>query len=218
MPSRRRVSPYVLVAAAAILLAACGGQKDSAQSLIADVESTVAAAAPEASKYVPGQLADVQAQLDALKASFGKQDFAAVVAGAPAVQNAAQALATAAAAKKDEILKTLDDQWARLAGVLPEYVTAIQKRIDLLGNKANKRMAAGIDLDAAKAGLSDAAALWSKAKAAFAAGNMEEAVSTAKGVNAKILALATALKLDLGETAAVGASSPGRAPGGSRGS
>jgi hypothetical protein len=58
-------------------------------------------------------------------------------------------------------------------------------------------MAAGIDLAAAKSGLSDATSLWSKAQAAFASGNLDEAVSTAKDVKAKIDALAASLKLDL---------------------
>jgi hypothetical protein len=58
-------------------------------------------------------------------------------------------------------------------------------------------MAAGIDLTAAKAGLGEAASLWSKAQAAFAAGNLVEAVATAKDVKAKLTALAASLKLEL---------------------
>ena len=198
----RRASRYTLICAAAIILTACAGQKEPAQKLIDDIESTVAAAAPEAAKYVPDQLADVQAQLDALKASFDKKDYAAVVAGAPPVLGAAQGLATAAAAKKDEGLKVLNGKWTRLAAALPGDITALQARIELLGKKANKRMAAGIDLDAAKAALSDAVSLWSKAQGAFAAGNLDEAVSTATEVKGKVDAVATTLKLDLGAMAA----------------
>jgi hypothetical protein len=182
---------------AAIILAACAGQKEPAQKLINDIESTVTAASTEAAKYVPDQLADVQSKLGALKASFDKQDYAAVVMAAPAVLSAAQGLATAAAAKKDEVLKALNDQWTSLSGSLPGAVTAIQNRIDLLSKKSSKKMAAGIDLAAAKGGLSDASSLWSKAQAAFASGNMDEAVNTAKDVKAKIDALAASLKLDL---------------------
>jgi hypothetical protein len=58
-------------------------------------------------------------------------------------------------------------------------------------------MAAGLDLNAAKGAAGDATALWSKAQAAFAAGNLDEAVSTAKDVKAKVEAVAAALKLDL---------------------
>lgn len=197
MQSMQRAQPYAWIVAA-LVLTGCAGQKQPAQKLIDDVQMTVTAAAPEASKYVPAQLADVQAQLEALKASFDKKDYPAVIAGAPPVLTAAQGLAIAAAAKKDEVLKELGDQWTHFADTLPADVAAIQNRIDLLGRKASKKMAAGIDLEAAKAGLGDASALWSKAQAAFAAGNMDEAVSTAKSVKTRIDALATSLKLDAG--------------------
>ena len=200
MQMTRRVSHYALISMAAIILAACAGQKQPAQKLIGDIEATVTAASAEASKYVPDQLADVQGKLGALKASFDKRDYAAVVTGGPAVLGEAKTLATAAAAKKDEILKVLSDQWTALAGSLPADVTAIQNRIDALSRKSSKKQAAGIDLDAAKAGAGDASALWSKAQAAFAAGNMDEAVSTAKDVKVKVEALAASLKMDLPAT------------------
>ena len=202
MQAFQRVRRYAVISMAAIILAACASQKEPAQKLIGDVESTVAAASTEAAKYVPDQLADVQAKLNALKASFDKQDYAAVVTGAPAVLSAAQGLATAAAAKKDEVLKALNDEWTGLAGALPGDVTAIQTRIDELSKKSNKKKAKGIDLDAAKAGASDATSLWSKAQAAFAAGNLDEAVSTAKDVKAKVESVAATLKLDLPASAA----------------
>ncbi len=197
MQISQRFSRYTLVSMAAIILAACAGQKEPAQKLLGDIQATVTAASPEAAKYVPDQLTDVQGRLDALKASFDKQDYAAVVTGAPAVLSAAQGLATAAAAKKDEVLKALNDEWAGLASSLPGAVTAIQSRIDLLSKKSSKKLAAGIDLDAAKAGLAETTSLWSKAQAAFASGNMDEAVGAAKEVKAKVSALAASLKMDL---------------------
>ena len=202
MQMTQRVGRYALISMAAIILAACAGQKEPARKLIGDIDATVTAASAEAAKYVPDQLADVQSKLGALKASFDKQDYAAVVTGAPDVLSAAQTLATAAAAKKDEILKALNDQWTALAASLPADVTAIQNRIDLLSKKSSKKQAAGIDLDAAKAGAGDATSLWSKAQAAFAAGNLDEAVSTAKDVKAKVEALAASLKMNLPAMAA----------------
>jgi hypothetical protein len=118
------------------------------------------------------------------------------------VLDAAQSLATAAATKKDEVLKALNDKWTALAGSVPGYMTAIQNRIDTLGKKSNTKAAAGMDLDAARSGVSDASLLWSKAQAAFAAGNMEEAVNTAQSVRAKVEAVAGTLKLDLASAAA----------------
>jgi hypothetical protein len=201
MQTLTRIGRAAFLSFAVIALAACAGQKEPAQKLIADIEATVTAASAEAEKYVPDQLTDVQGKLAGLKASFDRQDYAAVVAGAPAVLGAARSLATAAAAKKDEVLKTLNDKWTVLAGSVPGYATAIQERIDFLSKKSNKKLAAGIDLDAAKADASEANSLWSKAQAAFATGNMDEAVSTAKDVKTRIEALAAALKVDLSASA-----------------
>ncbi|HEY0800947.1 MAG TPA: hypothetical protein VGD54_08885 [Steroidobacteraceae bacterium] len=197
MQSIARVGRFAFVSLVAIMLAACNGQKVPAQKLLAEIETTVTAAAPEAAKYVPEQLVDVQSKFGGLKAAFDKQDYAAVVGGAPSVLDAAQSLATAAAAKKDEILKALNDKWTVLAGTVPNYLTAIQNRIETLSKKTSKKLAAGIDLDAAKADLSEATSLWSKAQAAFAAGNMDEAVRTAQDVRSKLAAVAATLKLDL---------------------
>ncbi|MDP8985703.1 MAG: hypothetical protein M3N97_11840, partial [Pseudomonadota bacterium] len=94
----------------------------------------------------------------------------------------------------------LDGQWAALAAALPGYMTAVQSRIDLLGRKpANRTHAPApvIDLDAARAGVRRAGSLWSKAQAAFAAGNLGEAVATAKTVEAQLRELAGALNVDL---------------------
>jgi hypothetical protein len=191
-----------MVAVAAVWLAACASQMEPAQKLIGDIEAAVSSAGADAGKYVPDQLKDVQAKLADLKASFDKKDYAAVVTAAPAVLTAAQELAVAAAAKKDEVMKTLNNDWTGLAASLPAAVTAIQSRIELLGKKSSKKLAAGIDLAAAKAGLTDASSLWSKAQAAFAAGNLEEAVNTAKDVKAKIEALGATLRVDLTPPAA----------------
>jgi hypothetical protein len=197
MQRSNRIGRLSLLSLMAIMLAACAGQKEPAVKLIGEIQATVTAASAEAAKYVPEQLASVQTQLSALKASFDKQDYAAVASGAPAVLAAARSLATAAAEKKDDALKALNDKWTALAGSVPGYLTAIQNRIDFLGKKVNKKAAAGVDLDGAKSALGDAMSLWSKAQAAFATGNLEEAVKTAQDVKSKIDPVAATLKLDL---------------------
>ncbi len=197
MQRSNRIGRFSLLSLMAIILAACAGQKEPAEKLIGEIQATVTAASTEAAKYIPDQLMSVQTQLSALKASFDKQDYAAVVSGAPAVLAAAQSLATAAAEKKDDALKALNDKWTALAGSVPGDLTAIQNRIEYLAKKANKKAAAGIDLDGAKSASSDAMSLWSKAQAAFATGNLDEAVKTAQDVKSKLEPLASSLKLDL---------------------
>jgi hypothetical protein len=181
-----------------LLVAACAGQKEPAQKIIADIDAVTTAASTEAAKYIPAQLNEVQGKFGALKAAFDKQDYATVIAQGPEVLGAAQSLATAAAAKKDEILKSLNDDWTRLATLVPGEVTAVQARLELLSKKGGgKKRASGIDVDAANAEFSATNSLWSKAQAAFAAGNLDEAVSTANSVKSQLDAEAAELKLEL---------------------
>jgi hypothetical protein len=144
----------------------------------------------------------VQTKLDDLKTSFNAQDYKRVLAQGPALLAEAQGLASAAAAKKAQVMKDLNDQWAALSGALPNLATAVQSRIDFLSQRKNKKLAAGIDLDAAKATLSDATSQWSKAQGAFGNGNLNEAVTAAKDVKTKLDGLVALLKMDAGAAAA----------------
>jgi hypothetical protein len=197
MKSFARAARITCIAFALLGLASCAGDREPAQKLIADIEAVLMAAAPEAAKYVPDQLADVHTKFTVLKASFDKQDYAAVVMQGPALLELASSLATTAAAKKDAVLRALNDQWTGLADSLPEYLTAIRNRIEFLSKKSSKKLAAGVDLDSAKSTVEDAASLWSKAQAAFAAGNLDEAVTAANQVKSKVEGAAAALKLNL---------------------
>jgi hypothetical protein len=197
MMSIRQFRTYALCSLVVVLLAACANQREPAQKVISDIEAQVNATSADAAKYVPDQLADVQTKLAGLKAAFDKQDYKAILTAAPAVLTDAQALASAAAAKKAEVLKALNDQWTSLAATAPTEMAAVQSRIDLLSKKTSRKLAKGIDLDAAKSGLSDAQSLWSKAQAAFGNGNLDEAVSAAKEVKSKLETVASSLKLDL---------------------
>jgi hypothetical protein len=192
-----------LISIVGIMLAACSSQKEPAQKIIGDIEATVNAASTEAAKYAPDQLVAVQGKLGELKASFDKKDYQGVISAAPPVMSAAQSLVSVTAAKKDQVTKNLNVEWTSLANALPGNVNAIQSRIDFLNKKANQKLAVGVDLDAAKSSLGDATSLWSKAQAAFAGGNLDEAVTTANSVKTKLDALAASLKLDFSQPAAV---------------
>jgi hypothetical protein len=203
-----RSFPYACIAAAAVILGACSTQKGPAQKMISDIEVAIVAASPDAANYVPDQLTDVQNKLGGLMANFDKKDYKAVVQGAPPVLSEAQGLASAAAAKRELIVKGFNEQWTTLASTLPGNASSIQSRIDFLSRKENKKLASGVDLFEAKSSLSDAEALWTKAQDAFTRGNAQEAVNIAKTVQTKLTSLATSMKLNLNEPAAVRDTSP----------
>jgi hypothetical protein len=195
MNSRKSLTRYLWAAAAGLMLAACASQMEPAKQAIDSIESAVSAASADAGKYVPEQLAGVQAKLADLKSSFDKKDYKTVIASAPAVLSDAQGLVAAAAAKKDEVMKSLGAEWTTLSGSLPGLVAAVKSRVDVLSK--SRKPPAGVDLAAAKAALADAADGWSKAQAAATSGNVEEAVNLARTVKDRATAAATALKLQL---------------------
>jgi hypothetical protein len=184
-----------LAVAAALLLGACANQMEPAKQAIAGIDSAVSAASADAGKYIPDQLASVQAKVADLKAAFDKKDYKAVLAGAPAILSEAQGLLGAAAMKKEEVVKAMSGEWTTLAASLPGLVSAVSSRVAVLSK--SKHPPAGVDLAAATSASADATSLWSKAQAAFSAGNVEEAVTAARDVKAKAEAAAAALKLKL---------------------
>ena len=195
MKPTRNIAKYLALYSAAFLIAACANQMEPAKNALDNINTSLAAASPDAQKYVPDQLSSAQSKVAALTASFDKKDYAAVVAGAPAVLAEVNGLAGAAAAKRDEILKALGNEWRSLAASIPQSVTAVQTRIDDLSK--TKHVPKDIDLAAAKSGLADATAAWEKAQSAFKSGDASDAVPLAKDALSKVESAAAALKLNL---------------------
>jgi hypothetical protein len=179
------------------LLGACTSQREPAERMMQDIEATLGSVSEDAAKYVPGELVEVQSRLDDLKTAYDAHDYKAVLARGPALLGAAHGLAADAAAQKAEIAKGQAEQWTSLVAAVPALFTAVQSRLELLSEKKNRKMAAGIDLDAARSALRDATAQWSKAQGAFGNGNMTEAVPTAKDVESRLQALAGTLQAQL---------------------
>ncbi len=202
--SHRRSVRVMLVC---LFAAACSSQKIPAQKLIEDIDAAVNAA-PDAAKYVPDDLMDVQKKAGGLRASFDKQDYKSVVQGAPAVLAAARALASSTAVKKVQENKTLRAQWNALAAEVPGNLHIVQSRVDFLSRRENKKLASGVDLDAVRVSLTDAESSWASALRANAAGHVDEALASGNGAKNKLQALAASMKVDFSQPAAVKDTSP----------
>jgi hypothetical protein len=169
-----------------LLAGACESQKEPAQTLIEEIDLTVAGSAEDAAKYAPAQQREVEVELGALKRSFQQQDYAGVLSRGPAVLSAAGDLIGVAAAAKGDRNRALAGEWTALAEALPDRMSALDKRIDRLSHRP-------ADAAAARAALRESYALWSKARSAFASRNLEEAVRTAGEVKQKLDALSDTL-------------------------
>lgn len=195
MKSNQRITRFLTLCSTAILFVACANQMEPAKNALDNINTTLNSVSADAQKYVPDQFADAQTKVAALNASFEKKDYAAVVAGAPAVLAEVNGLTSAAAAKKDEMVKALGNEWRSLAASVPQSLGAVQTRIDALSK--TKHAPKDIDLGAAKSGLADATSAWDKAQEAFKAGNPADAVTAAKDAQGKVASAAAALKLNL---------------------
>jgi hypothetical protein len=195
MKSIQRITAFLTLCSVAILFVACANQMEPAKNALDNINTTLNSVSADAQKYVPDQFAEAQTRVAALTASFERKDYAAVVAGAPAVLAKVNGLSGAAAAKKDEMAKTLGNEWRSLAASVPKSLSAVQARIDDLSK--TKHVPKDVDLGAAKSGLADATSTWDKAQEAFKAGNPADAVTAGKDAQGKIASAAAALKLNL---------------------
>jgi hypothetical protein len=195
MKSNQRIPGFLTLCSVAILFVACANQMEPAKNALDNINTTLNSVSADAQKYVPDQFAEAQGKVAGLTASFEKKDYAAVVAGAPAVLAEVNGLAGAAAAKKDEMVKALGNEWRSLAASVPQGLSAVQTRIDALSK--TKHVPKGLDLVAAKSGLADATSAWDKAQEAFKSGNPADAVTAAKDAQGKLASAAAALKLNL---------------------
>jgi hypothetical protein len=194
MNPNHRITGFLTLCSVAILFVACVNQMEPAKNALDNINTTLNSVSADAQKYVPDQFAQAQSKVAELTASFGEKNYAAVVAGAPAVLAQVNGLAGAVAAKKDEIVKALGNDWRSLSASVPQSLSAVQTRIDSLSK--TKRVPKDIDLGAAKSGLADATSAWDKAQEAFKSGNPADAVTAGKDAQGKLASAAAALKLN----------------------
>jgi hypothetical protein len=195
MKSNQRITRFLTLCSVAMLFAACANQMEPAKNALDNINTTLSSVSADAQQYVPDQFAQAQGKVAALNASYEKKDYAAVVAGAPAVLAQVRGLAGAVAAKKDEMVKALGNEWRKLTATVPQSITAVQTRVDALSK--TKKVPKDVDLGAAKSALADATSAWDKAQGAFKSGNPADAVTTAKDAQTKLASAAAALKLNL---------------------
>ena len=187
-----------------VALVACS-QKGPAEAALTAATTAVDGVKAEAAKYVPDQAKSLTASLTSAREAFDKGDYKMALETANAIPAKAKDVATAAAAKKDELTKS----WAALAASVPPMIGELKTKLDAIA--AMKKLPKGFDkakLEADQATLADVQKGANEASEAGKAGNFADAVAKGTAVKAK----AEALMADLAAAPAAPAAAPAAAP------
>lgn len=174
-----------------VALVACS-QKGPAEAALAAATAAVDGVKADAGKYVPDQAKSLMASLTAAKESFDKGDYKAALDAAQAIPAKVKDVATAVAAKKDELTKA----WTAMAGSVPAMIDQIKAKLD--GYAAMKKLPKEFDkakLEAAQANLASIQKATTEASDTFKAGNLTDAVAKGKAVKAQVEEAMAALGL-----------------------
>jgi len=195
----RSITLARLVAAAVMsfALAACAGQKEPAQQSLTELESAFAKVSEMGQKYMPEEHAEVDAQIAALKASFDKGDYGAVVAGASKAAAAIRKLQADSIIAKANYAKEMNAEWAEFTRTMPDTIIAVDKQI----TRASSRLPKGMDRDTFKqvvASFDDAKKNWEAAAELGNSGKYEEAVMESRKVKEVVDATMQALGMTAG--------------------
>lgn len=176
------------------LLSACAPAKDKAGQLVSQIDAALATVGPDAQKYVPDEFSAVLKQVQQLKGQMTGEDYSAVVKAAPAILAELQALEPKAAARKAEVMKQMEAEWARLEVSVPADIDAV----DSLAKQvmASGKPPAGMSADAvavAKSGMGAFRDFWKQAIDAKAAGNLEKAVEIGNAIKRRLEVLSVEL-------------------------
>jgi hypothetical protein len=181
-----RIAKVILgVVAATLLFTGCARQKDEATKALSAIETSVSALKEDGTKYAPVAYQGVESTLNTLKDSLAKGDYKSVIAGTPELNNAVDSFKTAIASGKEQF-EAASAEWNSLSTDVPNMVSAIQSRVDMLSK--SKRLPKNVSQDAfnsAKSGLDSMKSQWNEASAAYMDGKAAEAVEKARAVKAK---------------------------------
>jgi hypothetical protein len=199
MKTRALFTGLLALALAAVLIAGCADRMEPAGKAIAEVEAALAAAGSDATKYVPGKVRAVEAQIANLRTMFDQKDYKGVLAAAPAALAQAEALAGDASAARQAAMEAHTAEWASLIATLPGALAAIDARVSVLA-KARK-LPDGMtaeQLQSVQAGFAEASGLWARATTSHAVGELEQAVALGVAVKERADALLAALGMSTG--------------------
>ena len=179
-----RLSTFIAIAAATVLLAGCARNEEPARQALAAAEASLAEVRVDAAKYAPGELQTAESRLAKAKADLAREEYKDVLGDATQLSKEAATLKELVVSKQTQDVAATHE-WEALSEEVPKMVKAIEFRV---GTLSASRLPADVNKEAfesAKAALDTMKSLWAEASAAFNAGNTVEAADKARLVQAK---------------------------------
>ncbi len=192
-----KISHWLAAGVAAMLMLACSSQKEPAQEALNKMENTMDSIHEAAAKYAPDTLKSVEEQVRAVKQSFDKGDYAAVLAAAPAVNAAIVSLRKDANEKQaaaDAEIAKVKQEWRNLTNEVPKMVADLHTQIDTLSKgRGLPRGVTKASFATAKDGVASLDGMWTDANNAVSSGDYAGAVTKGQAVKDKATELMHAL-------------------------
>lgn len=180
---------WLMLVAVAVLAAGCASQKEPATKVVRDTEASINAVRQDAAIYAGPELKQAEAALLSLQEQLAKGDYKDVVAAAPAVTSQVATLQQTVSTRKAEaqaVIAAAREKWKSLSAEVPEMLTAIQSRVDMLSQ--SRRLPKNLttqSFQTAKEGLESMQTTWAEATSAFGSGKPNDAVAKGQEVKDK---------------------------------
>lgn len=195
----RTAKLFATFAAVIFVLAACANQKEPAERAVAQVETSLGEFRADAEKYAADELKDVDVSVNNLKNNLARQDYRAVIRGAPVVTSSITSLKQTVEQRKvdaAQMLEAAQGEWNELSASVAPAVEALQKRVDQIAK--TRKLPKGLDkagFETAKTDFENVKNEWTQAAADFAAGKAAEALRRARAVKAQAVDLSQRLEV-----------------------
>jgi hypothetical protein len=179
---RKMLALAAVVIPFALIVGCTDAAKAPAEAAMTAAGAAVASIPGEAAKFAPDAVKSVQASYASAKDLIAKQDYKGALALASDIPAKVKAALTAAAAKKDELLKS----WGELSAGIPEMVTSIKARLASLTSA--KKLPKGIDKAAiakANEGVAAIESGWQGLADQVKGGNYDAAIAKGKELKAQ---------------------------------
>jgi hypothetical protein len=181
-----RISKVLMAfAATTLLVTGCANKEEPATQAVASSEAALSEVRGDAAKYAPEELKSAETDLATLKDKLAKEDYKAVVAGAPKLNTEVSSLKEVVVSRQTQMVAATHE-WESLSADIPKMVEAIQTRVTMLSE--SRSLPKNVDqetFEAAKSGLTSMKSMWAEASAAFSAGKAAEAADKARMAQAK---------------------------------